>query len=240
MGRGATSPRSSAGSASSSARRLAHHGRLVPPARLQHAQRRVVRPPDPARPALFPREVRRRAADRGQPRSLRPHPRPRPDPGQERLRVLSLLPARQPRVPPPRRRIRLGRLRRLRGPGQPGLGALLFGRRQGARAARENGWRTIRRAISSSTSGASATTAAGRRARTSPTSTALRPRAPRPRAHPFDARRLFRGARERGGRRSRAASGTSIPGPSAVTPRCPGSSRATAGSRTSSSRPRRW
>ena len=39
--------------------------------------------------------------------------------------------------PLPPRRVRLGRLRRLRGPGQPGLGPLLLGRRQGARAARE-------------------------------------------------------------------------------------------------------
>ena len=40
-------------------------------------------------------------------------------------------------VPPAPRRVRLGRLRRLRGPGHPGLGPLLFGRRQGARAAGE-------------------------------------------------------------------------------------------------------
>ncbi len=45
---------------------------------------------------------------------------------------LSLLPAERCLVPSAGRRIRLGRLRRLRGPGQPGVGPLLLHRRQGA------------------------------------------------------------------------------------------------------------
>ena len=151
--------------------KVARHGRLVRPARLQHAERRVVRPPDPARPELLrDRSSGVDAADGRQPRPLRPHPRPRPDPGQERLHGLPLLPPRQQGVPPAPRRVRLGRLRRLRGPGHPGLGPLLFGRRQGARAAGEVARGESRRAIPSSISGASATTAAARRARTWPTS----------------------------------------------------------------------
>ena len=111
---------------------------------------------------------------------------------------LPLLPSRQPRVPPARRRIRLGRLRRLRGPGHPGLGPLLLGRRQGARAAGEVAGRESGRRPGHPPLG-------HRQPRRRPVPQGPgRPRRPgrgaaRPRARPLDAGRLFRGAGEAAG-----------------------------------------
>ena len=87
-----------------------------------------------AGPAVLPREVQRRAARRGEPRSLRPYPRARPDPEEERLRGVSLLPTR-PRAPDaPSGRLRLGGIRRFASPRPPGHGSLQLVAGPGPRA----------------------------------------------------------------------------------------------------------
>ena len=97
---------------------VAHHGRLVRPARLQHARgESFVRQILLGR-RYFAEKFGVEPRDGRQPRSLRPHARPRPDPGQERIPPYLFCRPAQPSARCPRR-FRLGRLRRLEGPGQP-------------------------------------------------------------------------------------------------------------------------
>ena len=173
-----------------SARPLARHGRLVPAARLQPAVGRVVRPADRSTALRYFLEkfgVEPRVAvnvdpfghSRGLVQMLR----------EVRLHRLPLLPAR--RAAPAARlgRLRLGRLRRLDGAGPPRVRALQLRARPGAREGRALARARTRATTTACCSGASATTAAGRRARTCAALAALAAR----HAGPGDRARRARG-----------------------------------------------